>query len=263
MIILAINVGNSEITIGAFSEGGELRFSSAIATLPQMTRDQYAITLSQLLEFHSVKISSVEGGIISSVVPSLTETLAQAVKVLLGRYPIVVGPGVKTGLNILIEDPAELGSDIVACASAAVQKHKAPIILVDIGTATVISAIDINGSYLGCSICPGIKLSYDALATSTAQLPQIGIKMTSDVIGKNSSESMMSGVVYGSASMIDGVADEIEKVIGKAVILATGNLAPVIIQNCKHEIIYEENLLLEGLFLICSKNSQKPKRKQT
>lgn len=262
MGILTVNIGNSIICLGFFSEKGTLVFKSTLSSDVRLTADQYSLQFCDILKLYGTEPSRVEGTVVSSVVPSLTAPVADSIKRLSGRYPIVLGPGVKTGLNILIENPAELGSDIVAEAVAAVGKYEKPIIIVDIGTVTVLSAIDRKGDYLGCAICPGVDLSYDALAEKTALLPSIGPAPAGPLIGKNTVDSMNSGILYGTSAMIDGLVFQMEEQIGQSTVVVTGDYAGDIYPFCRHPVIYDENLLLEGLFRVYVKNTQR-KGKQT
>jgi len=257
MSILAANIGNSEISIGVFTRRGDLLFKSAISTEARLTSDQYSVQICDILKLYEVDAQNVEGTVLSSVVPTLTAPVAASLKRLFGRYPIVLGPGTKTGLNILIENPSELGSDIVAESVSAIKKYKPPIIIIEIGTATVLSAIDKNGNYLGCAICPGVELSYEVLATKTALLPHVGLKSAGSVIGKNSADSMNAGILFGTSSMIDGLIAQMEEVIGPSNAVATGSFAKEIYRYCRHPVAYDENLLLEGLFEIYVKNTQR------
>jgi len=257
MSILTVNIGNSEISIGSFTEKGELLFKSALSSDARLTPDQYSVQICDILGLYNVEAKAVKGTILSSVVPPLTSSVAASMKRLFGRYPIVIGPGTKTGLNILIDNPAELGTDIVAESVSAIKKYKPPIILIDISIATVLSAIDKNGSYLGCAICPGVELSYEALSAKAALLPQVGLKTAGQIIGKNSADSMNAGILYGTSAMIDGLVTQMEEVIGPSNVVATGTFARDIYTYCRHPVIYDETLLLDGLFEIYVKNTQR------
>lgn len=219
------------------------------------TEHEYAVLMKQILELDNIDISTVEGGIISSVVPPLTGTLKKAIQRVTGHKPMVVGAGIKTGLNILIDNPAQLGSDLAVSAVAALNEYKPPIIAVDMGTATTIMVIDKNGSFLGGPIIPGVALSMNALASKTSQLPKVSIEAPKKVIGTNTIDSMKSGAVFGAASMLDGMIDRIEEEIGmSATVVATGGLSGSIVPYCKHEIICDDDLLLKGLAIIYEKN---------
>jgi type III pantothenate kinase len=214
-MILTIDIGNTNITLGAW-RSDELSFVARLQTEREKTSDGFAIEIRSVLTLNDAKLSELGGAVISSVVPQITAHMAAAVaKLCGGKKPVVVGPGVKTGLNILIDNPAQLGSDMVADAVGALGKYPKPVIIVDMGTATKIMALDAQGSFVGCAIMPGIFIGLDALASRTASLPQIGLEAPRSVIGKNTGDSMESGSVFGSASMIDGMADRFERALGR------------------------------------------------
>jgi len=256
-MILTIDIGNTNIVIGAWKDS-DLKFVSRIETERHKTEDGYAVVLMNILNFNETDFKSVEGSIISSVVPQISRTMAHAVEKLTGKLSMIVGPGIKTGINILIDDPAQLGSDMVVDAVAAVSKYEKPLIVIDIGTATKIFAVDKNGSFLGGSIMPGIRVGLDALSERTAQLPQIDLDTPRDIIGTNTVDSMKSGAVYGTASMIDGMVHRIEERLGQqATVIATGGLSGDIVPHCTCGVIHDANLMLEGLYKIYCKNQPK------
>lgn len=254
-MVLAIDIGNTNITLGVFDEK-KLVFISRLATDTRRTEDQYALELRNILVLHDCPRSSIEGTIISSVVPHVGAMMSRAIEFLLGYKPMILGPGIKTGLNIKIDNPAQLGADLAAGAVGAVTKYPLPCIIFDLGTATTISVIDKNGAFLGGAIAAGLSTTLEALATKTAQLPYIDIDAPKSVIGTNTVDSMKSGLIFGAASMLEGMADRIEKKLGeKATLVATGGLAGKVVAECEREIIIDDNLLLEGLLVIYNKNS--------
>lgn len=253
-MILTIDVGNTNITLGAW-EDKQLLFESRMETNARRLRDQYALELKSIFELYSVEPKKIEGSIISSVVPVLTNTFIGAVEMLTGKKPLVIGPGIKTGLNIKIDNAAQLGADLAVGAVAAIAQYPMPAIIFDMGTATTVSVIGEDNSYLGGLIMPGIVISLDALTQRTAQLPQVSIQAPKNVIGKNTVSCMQSGAIFGAAAMIDGVIDRIEEEIGqKATVITTGGLANVVTQYCKREIIHKDDLILEGLRILYEKN---------
>ena len=253
-MLLAIDVGNTNIVIGVM-DGDKILYKGRFHTNIKATTDEYAIKLSSFLQLHGV--DDIDSAIISSVVPPLIRTLKKAVKLVTGQNALVVGPGVKTGLSIKIDDPSQLGADMVVGAVAAKEKYKLPIIIFDLGTATTGSVIDKNGDFIGAVITAGVKTSLGALASGTALLPQIEISAPKKVIGTNSIDSMRSGAVIGTAAMIDGFIDRFEEEIGEsATVVITGGLGTQIAKNCKHEIILNQNLLLDGLRIIYDKNKE-------
>lgn len=253
-MILTIDVGNSNIVLGGWN-GEKLQFVSRLKTDRNRMRDDYAVALKGVLELHQVRMAEVEGSILSSVVPQVTEPLVGAVEKLTGKHPLVLGPGLKTGLDIRIDNPSQLGADIVADAVGALAKYPLPLILFDLGTATTIGAIDRHGHYLGGVIFPGVRLGLDALASRTAQLPQIGLEPPRCVIGSNTEQAMKSGAVFGTASFLDGMVARMEEELGeKATVVATGGIAHEIVEHCRCDVRYDADLLLEGLRLIYMRN---------
>ncbi|MHB1485873.1 MAG: type III pantothenate kinase [Saccharofermentanales bacterium] len=255
-MILAIDVGNTNIVMGCVDRD-KIYFVARLATNHMKTDVQYAVELKSILELNDFDCSRIDGSIISSVVPPLTNIIKQATLIITGKEPMIVLPGLKTGLNIKIDNPAQLGSDLVVGAVAAMAQYPKPSVIVDLGTATKFSVIDSKGIFLGGVIMPGVNISLDALTSHTAQLPRISLESPKIVIGTNTIDSMNSGIVYGTASMIDGMIARIEDEISMPVtVIATGGLAKFIVSHCKREIIYDPDLMLKGLYLIYSKNEK-------
>lgn len=256
-MILTVDVGNTNIVLGGF-ENDKLKFTSRVATEASKMEDQYAIEFADILQLYGYKPSHFDGAIISTVVPPLIPVLKSAIVKLLKCKVIVVGPGIKTGLNIKIENPAILGSDLVCAAVGALKRYAPPLIIFDLGTATTITAIDKTGALLGGSILPGVKVSLHALSSATAQLPHISTELEGNtVIGANTIDSMKSGIVLGTASMMDGMIDRYRDVLGEnATVLVTGGLAPSIASHCRRELIVEDNLISDGLYIIYKKNAE-------
>lgn len=251
-MLLAIDVGNTNIVLGVV-DGDELKTSGRLSTNINETDEEYAMKLNAFLDIH--KASDIDGAIISSVVPALNRTLANAVKMVCSVNPIIVGPGVKTGLSIKIDDPAQLGADLVVGAVAAKAKYPCPIIIFDLGTATTGSVLDREGNFLGGIITTGVKTSINALSSGTALLPQIDISAPKKAIGTNSIESMKSGCVIGTAVMLDGFVEKFEEELGeKATVVVTGGLGKSIAKNCRHDMIIDDNLIIDGLKIIYDKN---------
>ncbi|MGN1134768.1 MAG: type III pantothenate kinase [Oscillospiraceae bacterium] len=253
-MILAIDVGNTNIVIGC-CEGGKIAFSERISTSRENTALEYAISFKTILELYSIKQDEINGAIISSVVPSVTSTIKHAIKKITGVDAKVVGPGTKTGLNIVIDNPAQLGSDLVVDAVAGISEYPLPLIIFDMGTATTAAVIDSNGCYLGGMIIPGVNVSLNALTAGTSQLPKINLEPPKKVIGSNTIDCMKSGIIFGQASMIDGVIERLEDELGKkCTVIATGGLSGSIIPYCKRKVIHDKDLLLKGLIKIYEKN---------
>ncbi len=253
-MLLALDMGNTNITIGVF-EGSRLLLESRVATDDTKMEDQYAVELMDILRLYHVDAANVDGAIISSVVPQLDRTLRHAVKKVTGQTPLMVGPGTRTGLNIRIDNPAQLGPDLLVGAIAAIAQYGAPCIIWDLGTATTVSVVDEKGDFRGGAIMPGVATSFESLTNRTSLLPRIRLEAPAHVIGTNSNDSMQSGAVFGLASMVDGMCDRIEEELGgPATVIATGGLGREIVPHCRHRIAYDDKLLLEGLRLVYEKN---------
>ena len=254
-MLLAIDIGNTNITLGLF-EDSILRMTGRIATDPSKTADQYAIEIKDIITLHGESVQDIEDCIICSVAPVVGASVSGAVALLCHTVPLMLGPGVKTGLNIKIDNPAQLGADLAAGAVGALAEYTMPCIVIDMGTATTLSVLDKNGSFLGGAIAAGMKLTLNALAEGTAALPALSVASPKTVIGHNTADCMQSGIVYGTAAMLDGMIDRIEDELGEtATVVATGGLAREVISYCKRDIIYNENLLLDGLRHIYEKNN--------
>lgn len=255
-MILAVDIGNTNICVGTL-DGLETKNMFRLQTNTGRTDSEYAVLIHQLITLTGMCHENYEGAIISSVVPQLTGVMKSAIKLVTGRDALVVGPGVKTGLNIRIDDPASLGADMVVGAVAALHKYEPPMILIDMGTATTVSVLDKKGAFLGGAILAGVNVSMGALSSGTSQLPKIDLSNPVKVIGSNTEDCMKSGAVYGTACMIDGIIDRMEAELGeKTTVVATGGLAQVIIPHCTHEIILEDDLLMLGLGVIYAKNNK-------
>lgn len=255
-MLLTIDIGNTNIAMGVFSHD-KIVFEARLETNLRRTVDQYASDIYNCFLLKCFDLKSVSGAIISSVVPEITLIIKKSVAMLTGIESMVLGPGIKSGLNIRIDNPAQLGADLVAGAVAAVDKYPLPCLIMDLGTATKISVVDKDGIYRGCTISPGVAISLNALSSAAALLPAININASScPAFGTNTVASMQSGVILGTASMLDGLCDKIEEAIGEpaATIVATGGLSENIINYCKRKVVFEPRLLLYGLKVIYEKN---------
>lgn len=254
-MLLAIDAGNTNIVIGCIKDN-EILFNERVSTNHKATDLEYAIQLKTIFEIHKIDTELIEGSIISSVVPGITDVLKNAVKKLIHKDSLIVGPGIKTGLRILTDNPAQLGADLVVDAVAGINCYSTPLIIIDMGTATTMSVIDRDENYLGTLIIPGMMTSLDALTSGAAQLPKINLDTPKRVVGKNTSECIANGVLYFNASGIDGTIDKIEKELGEeCTVVATGGLSGSVVSLCEKNIIYDDDLLLKGLMLIYNKNS--------
>jgi type III pantothenate kinase len=253
-MILAVDVGNTNIVIGCI-ENGEILHTVRVRTEVGQTAAEYAIELHQLFTVFRIDRSTIEGAIISSVVPQVTEPLRQSIELLTGKDSMIVGPGMKTGMNVRIDDPGTLGCDLVVGGVAAIHEYGAPVIVLDLGTATTITLIDADKCFRGGAIIPGIKLSYAALAAGTSLLPDISITAPKKCIATNTVDCMRSGAVYGTAATIDGMVQRMEAELGqRCTVVATGGLASSITPYCQREIICDDLLLLKGLWILYQKN---------
>ena len=253
-MILAIDVGNTNVVMGCIEKGNILNVVR-LHTDVHDTDAEYAIKIKQILEIYGRDPRSFEGAIISSVVPEVTDAIKRAVKWVSGLNAMVVGPGMKTGLNVHIDDPSTLAGDLVVGSVAASACYGAPVIILDMGTATTMVVVDKNKCYVGGAIMPGINLSYEALASGTSLLPSISIKEPKKAIGTSTVESMRSGAIYGTASMVDGMIDRMEEELGyKCKIVANGGLAKSVVPYCRHKISIDNDLLIKGLWILYDKN---------
>ena len=254
-MILAIDIGNTNIVLGGL-EGEKVLFEARMATDLIKTSDQYCAELKSMLALFEVTPEAISGSIISSVVPPVLNSFKTAIRKLTGKACLVVGPGIRTGLNIRMENPAEVGSDLIVAAVAAIAEYGAPLLLVDMGTATTITAVDETGTFVGGCICPGVKISMEALTGRTAQLPGISLDEPQKAIGKNTRDCMRSGIMFGAAAMLDGLLDRMEAELGTPVkVVATGGIARFVIPLCRRELIYDRSLMLKGLGLLYRRNA--------
>ena len=253
-MIITIDIGNSNIILGGF-KGEKLDFVVRISTEANKTADEYASKISGVFAVRNIKCDNIDGAIISSVVPPLNSIIKEAVKILWGIDSLIVGPGVKTGINIHCDTPSSVGADIICACVATHNLYGSPSLIIDMGTATKMAVVNENGAFIGVSIIPGVIMGLDALSEKTAQLPRVELEVPKSIIGKNTTDSMRSGVIFGNAAMIDGMIDRINEAVGRELLVyATGGLAHLVIPHCKHEIKLDEHLILKGLNIIYGKN---------
>lgn len=253
-MILTADIGNTNITIGVFNEN-ELVFISRLATQRHRTAEQYAIELDAVFKLEKID-TAIDGAVISSVVPELTSIFKSAIEKVTGCRALIVAAGIKNGLKIATDNPKELGADLVAGAVGAISQYELPCLVMDLGTATKISVIDEGGIFVGCTIAPGIGISLDALSMRTSQLPTIELSAPDHAIGTNTIDCIRSGTVLGNAAMLDGMAERLEKELGKKIktLVATGGLSKEIVTCCEKNIVYNKDLVLQGLLTIYRKN---------
>jgi type III pantothenate kinase len=250
-VLLAVDAGNSNITVGVF-DGDKLLSVSRIYTDRGRTEDQYAVELLEILKLNGIDTPAFEGAIISCVVTEITKILCRAVRKITGLDPVCVSVENSAGLIIDIESPSQLGTDLIATAVAVREKYPLPCIVMDLGTATKISMVDAKGVFRGCAIAAGIGISLNALSVKTSQLPAISLDAPRCPIGRNTIDAMQSGTVLGTASMLDGLSVRFEKELGEKVesIVATGGYSSDIVPQCERDIILDTSLLLDGLKII-------------
>ena len=256
-MILTVDVGNSNIVLGGV-RNDDIVFEARLRTDATKTSDEYCIDLKMILEVYHVSPADIEGSIIASVVPQVLNSMQTAIKKLTGKTSLVVGPGLKTGLNIAIDNPAQAGADLVVGCVAALREHKTPLIIIDMGTATTMIVVDRNGAMIGGCIMPGVKISMDALTDRTALLPGLQLDQPKRAIGRNTIDCMRSGLMMGAACMIDGMIQRMEEELGyPTTVIATGGIARFIIPMCQREILYDKDLLVKGLAAIYRDNKRK------
>lgn len=253
-MILAIDIGNTNIVIGCM-DGDRLLFEERLYTDVKKTELEYAISLKYVLELYEIDLEKLEGGILSSVAPPVTNRVRKAVEKVIGKEILVVGPGVKTGLDIKIDNPAQLGSDLVVGAVAGIAEYGCPLVIIDMGTATSFTVVNEKRQVIGGMIMPGIVLALESLSSGTSQLPKIGLDAPKKLIGSNTIDCMRSGVLYGNASCLDGMILRIREELGvNPTVVATGGLAARIVPYCREQILIDDELLMKGLKLIYRKN---------
>lgn len=255
-MLLTVDIGNTNITLGVY-EDKSLKFTARTATDADRTGDQYAVEFMGIFALNKCDVNEIDGAIVSSVAPAVTNAICSAVSKVINIEPMIVGPGIKTGLNIAINDPAELGADLLCVSVAALNKYPLPNAVCDLGTASTISVLDKDGRMIGGIIYPGIRTSLMALVNNAALLPQISYEKPKQVVGRNTIDSMRSGLILGAASLLDGMLERVEEELGMPVTaIATGGFSGDIIRNCKRDFILDENLVLEGLRILYEKNTK-------
>ena len=257
-MVLAIDIGNISTTIALFREDGGLLFQSELGTDLKMTDDRCAIDLVGVFQLYQAELPSVKGSILSSVVPPITAVYVRTLKRLIGKQPLLVGPGLKTGLNIKAEIHNQLGSDIVASAVAAVALYPTPAIVINSRTAVTFSYMSAN-TFEGCAIMPGMDIALDALSRYGAQLPQISMAQVNTPLGRNTVDSMRAGVLYGYSGAFDRVIQSLEEAAGDPAltVVSTGSRTPELYHLCRREIRYDHDLLVKGLYFLYRKNTRR------
>lgn len=253
-MILTVDIGNSNIVIGGVRDD-EILFEARLRTEATKTSDEYCLDVKSLMDVYGVDPVQVEGAIIASVVPQVLNSFQTAIKKLTGKTALVVGPGLKTGLNILLENPGQTGADLVVGSVAALREYEPPLTVIDMGTATTVSVLDKNGAYIGGAIIPGVKISMDALTDRTALLPGLQLDQPKRAIGRNTVDAMRSGIMMGTACMLDGIIERMEEELGyQTKVIATGGIAKFIVPLCRREMVYDKDLLTKGLVTLYKEN---------
>lgn len=264
-MLLAVNVENSHISLGIFEINGKIVCKFKVSADITKTSDEYCALFCSIISQNNVSVKTINSAIVSSVVPQLSHTVSMSVFKMIEKEPLMIGPGVKTGFPIKIDSPAELGGDIVANTAAVLaelkmqSKNDLASIIVDMNTVTTVSAINSTGDYIGCSICPGVQLSFDSMHGNTAQLPNVSFAAPKRAIGKNSQDSVRSGVIIGTAAMLDGLvyrfAREMKCKVENINLIITGEYASYVIGVCNSNFKYCEELTLNGLYHIYINNN--------
>ncbi len=257
-MILAIDLGNTNTTFGCMNEKtGETIFEERIHTDFEKTSVEYAISIKTIMDIHNIDAKAIKGGILSSSVPPVTRQVRNAAEMILGKSIIEVAPGLKTGVDIKIDDPAALGPDLLVGAVAGISEYGAPLILIDMGTATTISVITDTKRFIGGMIIPGVKVSLKGLTLNAAHLPEIAINKPDKLINGTTVGAMQSGSIYGHAACIDGMVERIWEDLGyEGTVVATGGFARTVIPCCKKDIIIDSQLLMKGLLALYKKNTK-------
>ncbi|WP_019914459.1 type III pantothenate kinase [Paenibacillus sp. HW567] len=254
-MMLAVDIGNTNIVLGVY-RGRELLHHFRLSTNRQSTADEYGVLIHNLFHMSNVSVKDVEGVIISSVVPPLVQVIVEMCVKYIGKEPLLVGPGIKTGLNLRYENPREVGADRIVNAVAAIEQYKCPLVVVDFGTATTFDCIDAGANYLGGAIVPGLGISTEALYQRASKLPRIELEKPKKVIGRNTVHAMQAGIIFGYAGQVEGIVRRIKQEMNAPVlkVIATGGLAQLIAgeTDCIDEV--NPMLTLEGLRIIYDRN---------
>jgi type III pantothenate kinase len=254
-MILVVDIGNTNIVLGVY-RGRELLHHFRLSTARQSTVDEYGVLIHNLFNMSNISFKDVEGVIISSVVPPLVQVIVEMCVKYIGKDPLLVGPGIKTGLNLRYENPREVGADRIVNAVAAIEQYKCPLVVVDFGTATTFDCIDAGANYLGGAIVPGLGISTEALYQRASKLPRIELEKPKKVIGRNTVHAMQAGIIFGYAGQVEGIVRRIKLEMNVPVlkVIATGGLAPLIAgeTDCIDEV--NPMLTLEGLRIIYGRN---------
>ncbi len=251
-MILTIDIGNTNVVVGGL-ENERVLFTGRVKTGRKLTAEDLAYRINSLMRLN--RAPKAEGGIISSVVPYLTGRAERAVQMVTGKKAVTVGKNIDMGIEILMDNPDKVGVDMLVDTVGAMQKYRPPFIIFDLGTASTCSIIDKEGRYVGTVIAPGVFISMNALSERCAALPKIKIEDPGSIISKNTKQSMRSGIIYGNAAMMDGIADRVFNELGyETKIIATGGVSKIIVPYCRHNMEYDPDLMLKGLAALWKRN---------
>lgn len=256
-MILAIDMGNTNIKIGVVKEHNEV-VSERVSTTYEKTSLEYATDIKSVISFHNIDTKDIEGAVITSVVPPLTAVMATAVRKVFRMEPLIVSKDLNLDIKFdTFEDPSVIGNDLIVGAQAAWNMYKAPVIIVNMGTATTMMMVDKNAQFRGGVILPGMRISLNSLSSKAAQLPDIGLEEPGTTLATVTSDCMRAGIVYGNAGQIDGIIERMEEEIGEPCsVVACGGMAKFVVQYCKHKITRDDALLMKGLCDIYNKNKK-------
>lgn len=255
-MLLAVDIGNTNVVLGLY-EAEKLVQTFRVATVRSRTEDEYAVLLQQLLSLRKLSTKSVSAAIIASVVPQLTDVMVSAIRQAIGTQPLIVGPGVKTGISVLYDNPQDVGADRIVDAVAAYTRYQCGVIVVDFGTATTFNCVSPKGEYLGGVIVPGVKVSLEGLIQSAAKLRPVELTAPPHVLGRNTTHAIQSGAIHGYAAMVDGLVERLMSELPfPCRVIATGGLASLIGKHAKRIEDMDPNLTLEGLRIIYERNSK-------
>lgn len=256
-MILVIDAGNTNIVLGVYESRDKLRMCSRISMDRAKTSDQFAVEIRDILRLYDISEQEITGAILSCVVPQVSIALKNAVRKILDCEVLTVGPGMKTGMQIRVDNPNEVGADIIVGCVAALDKYPVPCVVIDMGTVTKMVVLDRDRAMIGAVFMPGVRISAESLSEKTAQLPHVALDAPPKVVGTGTSACIRSGIIYGHASMIDGLADRIEEQVGeKCTFVVTGGHAASVFPHCRRKMIYDNQLLLDGLYLLYCKNAK-------
>jgi len=253
-LLLAVNVGNTNTVLGVF-RGDDLRHHWRVSTQTERTADELAVLFGSCLSHEGLSFDrEITGVVISSVVPTMTAALREMTDRYFNFPPVIVGPGTKTGIPIVTDNPREVGADRIVKALAAFTRHGGPVIAIDFGTATTYDAVSAKGEFVGGAIAPGIQVSNVTLSHSTSRLPEVELSAPRAAIGRNTVEALQAGLIFGSAAEVDGMVERMRTELGGAKVVATGGLAPLIVPHCRTVDAVDPWLTLEGLRLVFERN---------